>query len=129
MIYKVKPEYFSEWGEDVNEETVITEQELERLSREWDKPIEELISELLPMEFGVSLANKEVIFDSAVFDTISEVMDFISGRGGVYVAHISNNSTGKTISLSYNDDTGIYSMYDGWEWQVVSSSDIRGMIG
>lgn len=44
--YRIKPEYLDEWGEDVTADYVITQEELERLAREWDKSIDELLEQL-----------------------------------------------------------------------------------
>ncbi len=45
--FVVKTEYLHLWGEDVTEDTVITEDELQRLSEEWEKPVEELLEQLV----------------------------------------------------------------------------------
>lgn len=50
MTYTVKPDYLSNWGEEVTEETVITQEELERLAEEWEKPVAELLEQLIPNE-------------------------------------------------------------------------------
>ena len=47
ITYTVKPEYLDQWGEDVTEDTIITQDELERLAAEWDKPVEELLEQLI----------------------------------------------------------------------------------
>lgn len=44
--YHIKPDYLSQWGEDTTTETVVTLEEIERLSAEWETPIEELLTEL-----------------------------------------------------------------------------------
>jgi hypothetical protein len=44
--YHIKPDFLSEWGEECNEDTVITEDELRRLSEEWGIPVEELLDQL-----------------------------------------------------------------------------------
>ena len=46
-LYKVQPEYFSQWGSDVDEDTVITEDEVERLAAEWEKDVETLKQQLI----------------------------------------------------------------------------------
>lgn len=48
MLYTIKPEYLNLWGEDATEETIIDAAEIERLSEEWGKPIEELMDQLVP---------------------------------------------------------------------------------
>ena len=50
MLYTIKPEYLNLWGEDVTEETIIDAAEIERLSKEWNKPIEELMDQLVPAQ-------------------------------------------------------------------------------
>lgn len=44
--YHVKPEFFSLWGEEVDEETVIDLAEVVNLSLEWGKPVDELLEQL-----------------------------------------------------------------------------------
>jgi len=50
MTYHIKPDCLSHWGEDTTEDTVIDEQELDRLCIEWDKTREELLQELIPID-------------------------------------------------------------------------------
>lgn len=50
MNYKIKLDYLSDWGSDVDEDTVISEEELNRLSDEWDVPVEKLLKELIPID-------------------------------------------------------------------------------
>jgi hypothetical protein len=50
MTYKIKPEYADLWGEDVNENTIITESDLEMIARGWEKTPEELMDQLIPQE-------------------------------------------------------------------------------
>ena len=49
MNYHIKEEYLSQWGEETTTETVITQDELERLAAEWEVPIEELLEQLVPI--------------------------------------------------------------------------------
>ena len=46
MMYHIKPEYLTMWGEDCTEDTLIDTAEVEHLAAEWDKPIEELLPQL-----------------------------------------------------------------------------------
>lgn len=57
MTYTVKADYLSNWGEEVTDETVITQEELERLADEWEKPVAELKKQLIPNETYFSLDN------------------------------------------------------------------------
>lgn len=45
--YHVKPEYLSEWGEWMDEDSIVTQEEVERLASEWEKPVEELLEQLV----------------------------------------------------------------------------------
>ena len=49
--YTIKPEYLSLWGEGCTEDTVITENELQRLAQEWEKSEEELLDQLREIEY------------------------------------------------------------------------------
>ena len=44
--YKVKEEFWSNWGTEVNENTIITEDEVNRLSAEWGVACEDLVEQL-----------------------------------------------------------------------------------
>lgn len=44
--YKVKEEYWSNWGTEVDEDTIITEEEARRLSKEWCVAYEDLCEQL-----------------------------------------------------------------------------------
>ena len=45
-MYKVLSEFWSLWGENVDENTTVTLDEVKRLSYEWDKTVEELLEQL-----------------------------------------------------------------------------------
>ena len=46
MKYTIKPEFFDLWGEDANEETVLTEDDLEMICRGWEKSVDDVIGQL-----------------------------------------------------------------------------------
>ena len=48
--YRIKPEHLDEWGEDVTEDYIVTEEELAYLARQWEKPVEELLEDLEEIE-------------------------------------------------------------------------------
>lgn len=50
MLYHIKSDYLTMWGSDCTEETVIDQTELERLAAEWEKPVEELLEQLTPID-------------------------------------------------------------------------------
>lgn len=45
--YHVKPEFFSMWGEDVDENSVITLDEVKRLADEWNTSTSDLLDQLI----------------------------------------------------------------------------------
>lgn len=44
--YHIKPEYLDQWGSECTEETIIDENELNRLADEWETPVPELLEQL-----------------------------------------------------------------------------------
>lgn len=48
--YHIKPEYLPKWGAETTEDTIITEDELRRLSLEWGTSIDELADQLEEIE-------------------------------------------------------------------------------
>ena len=45
-MYTIKPEYLPLWGEDADENTIITQDDVERFAADWEKPVEELLEQL-----------------------------------------------------------------------------------
>lgn len=52
-MYTIKPEYLPLWGEDADENTIITQDDVERLAADWETSVEELLEQL--EEVGDSL--------------------------------------------------------------------------
>ena len=48
--FYIKEDYLTLWGSECDEDTIVTYQEVENLSREWDEPIEELLDQLIEIE-------------------------------------------------------------------------------
>jgi hypothetical protein len=48
--YTIKPEYVDLWGSEISNDTVITEDEVERLAEEWETPVDELLEQLIPID-------------------------------------------------------------------------------
>ena len=46
-LYRIKPEYLAAWGSETNEETVLTGKEVLSLANEWEKPVDELLDQLI----------------------------------------------------------------------------------
>ena len=59
--YKVLPEYIDLWTNEALDELVVESAEIERLSREWGKPIEELMKQVEETE-----DTPDYYFDAAV---------------------------------------------------------------
>lgn len=51
--YTIKSEYLPLYGEDADENTIITQEDIERFAADWEKPAEELLDQL--EEVGESL--------------------------------------------------------------------------
>ena len=48
--YNVKPEYLTLWGDEVTEDTIITANDVIDLAQEWEKPVEELLGQLIEID-------------------------------------------------------------------------------
>lgn len=44
--YTIKSEYLPLWGEDADENTIVTQDDIERFAADWEKPAEELLEQL-----------------------------------------------------------------------------------
>lgn len=81
------------------------------------------------MKYEVTLVNSSCIFDEGRDMTFAEAMDFIKGRGGCYVVHISAAGSEDTVTVSWDDDKGVFLMQDAWgTWEPVTEKEIRSMI-
>lgn len=50
MTYKIKPEFLDLWGSDATEETVLTDDDIEMITRGWDKTPADVMDQLIPLE-------------------------------------------------------------------------------
>ena len=57
MTYKIKSEFIDLWGEDATIDTVLTENDLETICRGWDKPVNEILNQLIP-QCGYTLLHR-----------------------------------------------------------------------
>ena len=48
--YHIKPEYLPLWGDDATEETVLTGDDVETICRGWEKPVSEILDQLIPID-------------------------------------------------------------------------------
>lgn len=46
--YRIKPEFIDLWGEDCTTETVVTEEQITSLARDWGKTVDELKEQVYP---------------------------------------------------------------------------------
>ena len=44
--YTVKPEYLPLWGAYADENTIISQDDIERFASDWEKPVEEILDQL-----------------------------------------------------------------------------------
>lgn len=48
--YRIKAEFWSAWGNEVDENTIVDENEVKRLSCEWGIPVDDLAEQLEEVE-------------------------------------------------------------------------------
>ena len=53
--YRIKPEYLAQWGEDATEETILTEDDIETITRGWEKTPEDVADQLIPENFSAAV--------------------------------------------------------------------------
>lgn len=60
--YKIKPEYIDLWGDEANDETVLTEDDIEMIAHGWEKPVDEIIDQLDPVnyEYAVEMMDDDI---------------------------------------------------------------------
>lgn len=56
MTYRIKPEYFSLWGDEANEDTVLTEDDLDMILGGWEKDFADVADQLIPEHFDQAVA-------------------------------------------------------------------------
>lgn len=75
----------------------------------------------------IKLSNNSCIFDSAQFDSAQEALDWVLGRGGIYVAQISSKNPVENLDFrnwSIDDNKETISEYDGSDWNILSRNEI-----
>lgn len=76
-MYRVKEEYFDDWGfGESYSDAPISEEEIERLAKEWDKPVEELMEQVEEIEKPSAKARLQ---------TVQERMHLTQKQLGVYI--------------------------------------------
>jgi len=62
MEYRIKPEYLDLYGDEATTETTLTADEIDSLAADWEKPVEELLDQLIPVNFeaAVHLMDDEI---------------------------------------------------------------------
>ncbi len=61
--YRIKAEFLSAWGNEVDENTIVDENEVKRLSREWGIPADDLMKQLDEVGELTDYENKQDIWD------------------------------------------------------------------
>ena len=70
--YRIKPEFWSAWGNEVDENSIVDENEVKRLSYEWGIPVDDLMEQL--DEVDIDPAAQEII-DNGNYDSAVALMD------------------------------------------------------
>lgn len=129
--YHIRPEYLSVWGENTDENTTVSAAEVEELSRQWGKPVPELLDQLIEIDapapelYDVTLSNRDCIFDSVTGVPFTDAISFARGRGGKYVVQMSRHGENYGSSFSYDTDADTFSAQDAWgTWEPISPDAI-----
>ena len=56
MTYRIKPEFLDMWGAEATEETVLTENDLEMITRGWDKTPADIMGQLTVNNYDAAVA-------------------------------------------------------------------------
>lgn len=103
--YKVKEEYWSKWGAEVNENTIITEDEVNRLSAEWGVSHEDLVEQLEEIS-QIWFAVQETSEDSWDYGShdLDEAIEMLREQGHGLIAVIEEGSDPVCINeFKYED--------------------------
>lgn len=137
--FYIKGENLDQWGSGCDEETIVTEEDVEQLAVEWEKPIDELLDQLIEIErtwFVVddAISTRGEIFDRALHTTDkAEAMKAALGewnhltrseqenRDAFYIAfgdtdrdgHINFETASETISIMKEEDKPM-KLYEGY---------------
>ena len=57
MTYKIKPEFIDLFGDEANEDSILTESDLEMIASGWDKTVNEIMPQLIP-QCGYTLIHR-----------------------------------------------------------------------
>lgn len=79
-------------------------------------------------KYSAVLSNRDSIFDSGVFDSVQELIDWAAGRGGSYVIQIDGGGCPMSISATCRNGATYYKYYYICEWVPVTADDIARMI-
>lgn len=55
ITYKINTDYIDLWGEDATEETVLSQDKIEMIARGWEKTVDEIIDQLVPINYNVAV--------------------------------------------------------------------------
>ena len=70
--YKIKEEYLDNWGADATENTILTLEDVEEITRGWDKTPEDVMDQLIELSYG---HEAQVMINNGLFDAAVELMD------------------------------------------------------
>lgn len=102
--YHIKPEYLSNWGENTTTETVITQDELERLAAEWGTPVNELMEQLIEIEI-----HRISIDNGASYVTPEEA---VAGMSWDAIVNLMDDDTRETVAQEgYDDEVSFLARY------------------
>ena len=50
MKYRINPDYIDLWGDEANENTILTIEQIEDITRGWDKTPDDVMDQLIPVD-------------------------------------------------------------------------------
>ena len=82
-------------------------------------------------KYNAALSNDSCVFDESFgFESISDAIQWATGRGGRYIIQLDAGKCeqGECVSISYDDDAHVYAHYDGWEWVTIHPDKLESYI-
>lgn len=122
--YKVKPEYQDAWfgGLSTDEigDAIVTKEEIERLAREWDMSVEELMDQVEEVE------NEEIVLKISRIAIKSETF-CTPWNGHLYCVDITEDAKNRGAWL-YRSDMGVKSFMFGYMLKDMDADKFKDLV-
>lgn len=90
QFFRIRPEYLNLWGEDATLDTVVTLEDVSRLSSDWEVPFNELMSQVIEIDFsgtGFRGQQRPIVIDEKLY-TITSFTEHDPTAGPVFSFYI-----------------------------------------